>query len=70
MPDAERWTKKIKLGNETFVATFTRRPFREGLQASVDVHGTRVELGELGLGEQALIERLTAEIERIRKKAG
>ena len=48
---------------ERFELHFYRRPFREGLEVRVIVHGTEISLAELGLGELALLERAKARIE-------
>jgi len=59
----ETWKRSIEVCGEVFELLFIRRPFREGLEVHVTVHGTAIRLAELGLGERALIERATARIE-------
>ena len=63
-------TKKIKIGDREFIARFIQRPFREGLEVEVDVDGRTIRVGELGLGEEALINKVRAEIEKTLKCSG
>jgi hypothetical protein len=44
----------------TYEAVFVRRPFREGLEVRVECDGELLSVAELGLGEAALVERITA----------
>jgi hypothetical protein len=62
---AESWTRTVTVGGEDFEVRFLRRPFREGLQVTIVVHGKEISLGELGLGEQALLEAARVRIESI-----
>ncbi len=58
----ESWTKSITHNGETIEITFIRRPFREGLEAIARFRGKEVRIAELGLGENALIERIIKEL--------
>ncbi len=60
----ERFTKRFSHRGVRYLAVFYRRPFREGLEVSLEVRGKTIRVGELGLGERALIEKLKAEIDR------
>ncbi len=66
----ESWTREVEVCGESFELRFYRRPFREGLEVRVTVHGTEISLGELGLGELALLERAKARIEEQLRSAG
>ena len=61
----ERWTRTVTVAGEAFEVHFLRRPFREGLQVTIVVRGTEISLGELGLGEQALLEAARSRIQEI-----
>ena len=52
------WKKLIIINGEEVEVTFIKRPFREGLEIEATYHGERVRLGDLGLGEEGLIEAL------------
>jgi hypothetical protein len=61
--------KRFKHHGISYVAVFKKRPFREGLEVSVTLpSGSVLSVGELGLGEKALIEKLKAEIDRAAEK--
>ena len=66
MSGERRWKRTLTVNNETFRVVFSERPFREGLQVSTMVGATPLVIAELGLGEQAALERLRAEILRVR----
>ncbi|WKZ56639.1 MAG: hypothetical protein QY326_07880 [Bdellovibrionota bacterium] len=59
----ESWQKHFQHRGVTYCAEFVKRPFREGIEVSVEVDGTVIRFAELGLGEQALIHRLKFEID-------
>ncbi len=59
----DRWSRFIEVGGETFEVIFFRRPFREGLEARMQVRGVEISLAELGLGEQELLQRARERIE-------
>jgi hypothetical protein len=64
----ERWERKILVDGERYIAVFIRRPFREGLEVYVDCHGATLSVPELGLGEAALLEKVSELIrEHLRK---
>jgi len=65
----ESWTRTITVDGEAFEVRFFRRPFREGLEVTVDVHGTELRLSELGLGEIALLELATTRIRELLQRA-
>jgi len=56
------WQREIIINGAPVVITFIKRPFREGIEAKVTLGDKTVTLAELGLGEQALIERIRGEI--------
>lgn len=63
--NVETYSKNFSHNGKSYNAVFIKRPFREGLEVSVEIEKDKVlRVGELGLGELALIERLKAEIER------
>ncbi len=66
MSDARRWKRTIRIGEESFEVEFCQRPFREGLEVVAVVDGEVVHFGELGLGENAVGERLQTEIAKVR----
>lgn len=55
---------KIQHRNKEYKIHFIKRPFREGLEARVEINGEQVVIAEMGLGKLALIERIKAEIDR------
>ena len=61
MEDSTR-QRDIIINGETVTVTFIKRPFREGIEAKVTLGDKTVTIAELGLGEQALIERIRGEI--------
>lgn len=61
----ESWTRTVTVDGEEFEVRFLRRPFREGLQVTIVVRGSEISLGELGLGEQALLEAACSRIAAI-----
>ena len=61
-----RYRKNFRYRGRSYQAQFIKRPFREGLEVSVRLgNGERLRIGELGLGEHALLERICGEIDRI-----
>ena len=60
----ERYSKRFSYRGQRYTARFYRRPFREGLEVSIQIGSKTIRVGELGLGEKALIEKLKAEIDR------
>ena len=58
----DRWSVPFEVDGVSYEAHFSRRPFREGCEVTVQVGDEVIRLGDLGLGEQALIERLRGEI--------
>lgn len=57
--------RTIIVDGEPYVVRLIKRPFREGIEARVTVKGTELVVGDLGLGQAALQERLSAEIRRV-----
>lgn len=60
----KQWTKRFQYKGVRYSALFTQRPFREGLEVSLELDGTTISVAELGLGQKALIECLKHEIDR------
>jgi hypothetical protein len=67
----EVWERPFEVNGVSFLATFHRRPFREGLEVRCEVPSGTLRVSELGYGETALLELLKervalelAEIER------
>lgn len=57
----ERWSRQIDVAGSIFDAEFVRRPFREGIEVRVALpDGDVICVAELGLGEKALLEKLSA----------
>lgn len=56
----ENETKRqsIDIDGKSYEIVFVKRPFREGLEARIVLAHKTIAVAELGLGEQALIERL------------
>lgn len=63
----EEWTVRFEVDGQPYDAHFVRRPFREGLEVSVEVGDATITLAELGYGEAAILQALE---ERIRKLVG
>jgi hypothetical protein len=64
----EERTRQIEIDGVQYELHFSRRPFREGCEVTVlrSNDGTvMLRIAELGFGEQATIERVTAELRRI-----
>jgi hypothetical protein len=57
----EHWYRTITIRGKEFEAEFVRRPFREGLEVRIVLpDGQVLSVAELGLGENALLEKATA----------
>lgn len=54
----------VQVGGRDFEVSVRTRPFREGGEAFVNLDGTIIRVADLGLGEEALRERVVKEIER------
>ena len=61
----KRWTREFEHRGRRHRAEFIQRPFREGLEVRLTAAGEVICLAELGLGEQALVARLKAELDRL-----
>jgi len=59
----ESWKRSIDVQGVPFTLIFLRRPFREGLEVRIETPWGLVSVPELGLGEQALLERARALLE-------
>ena len=59
MTARDSWVREFEVDGETYRATFVRRPFREGLEVVIDLPAGPLRLAELGLREQALLEKAT-----------
>lgn len=53
-----------------FIARTFSRPFREGQEVTVELGTRTVRIAELGFGEQATIEKLKAELDKIWDEEG
>jgi hypothetical protein len=60
----EKWTEQFEHRGTTYSAEFVRRPFREGLEVSVLVGEDILKIAELGLGSNALVEKLRSMIDQ------
>ncbi len=58
--------KKYIIDGEEVLVTILKRPFREGQEILVTYRDEEFSLPEYGFGEEALKEKLTAEIQRRR----
>lgn len=56
--DASEWERRIEVAGEVYTARFIKRPFREGIEVRVDHPAGTISVAEMGLGEQALLERV------------
>lgn len=54
----EVWERSFEVEGLKYVATFHRRPFREGLEVRCELPTGTLRLSELGYGEIALLELL------------
>ncbi len=61
----EDFTRIFSHRKKRYRAFFRRRPFREGLEVSLQVGEHTIRIGELGLGEKATIQKLKAEIDKL-----
>ncbi len=59
----ECWTREIEVQGRSYLATFIKRPFREGIEVRIDTPWGVISIAELGLGEQALVEKARSLIE-------
>ena len=67
----EEYSKDFEVDGVPYTAYFVRRPFREGIEISVEVDGEVITLAEFGFGEKSALEALTEKIrESKRKKKG
>lgn len=64
----ESWHRNFQHRGVTYCAEFVKRPFREGIEVSVEIDGSVIRIAELGLGEQALLHRLKFEIDSVLRK--
>jgi hypothetical protein len=58
-----RWVREIEVEGKIYTATFIKRPFREGIEVRIETPWGVISVAELGLGEQALLEKAQALIE-------
>lgn len=63
LSSGEEWTAEFEVDGTSYTAMFFRRPFREGIEVSVEAHGEVITISEFGFGEQALIEALKGRIQ-------
>jgi len=55
---ADEWEREIEVDGSVYRVTFIKRPFREGLEVRVPTAEGVISVAELGLGEQALLEKV------------
>jgi hypothetical protein len=53
----QEWERIIEVNGMRFEAQFVQRPFREGIEVRINTLNGIVTVAELGLGEQALLEK-------------
>jgi hypothetical protein len=56
--EADEWDREIEVEGRVYRVTFIKRPFREGLEVRVETSEGLISVAELGLGEQALLEKV------------
>lgn len=59
----DRWYREIEVKGTIYRANFIKRPFREGFEVRIETPWGIISVAELGLGEQALLEKAQALIE-------
>jgi len=62
---AQEFSRSFIHKKKRYRAVFKSRPFREGLEVSVAVGEKVIRIGDLGLGVEAAIQKLRAEIDKI-----
>lgn len=62
--ESEEWQREIEVEGRVYLVTFVKRPFREGLEVRVDTPDGTISVAELGLGEQALLEKVKSLLKR------
>jgi len=58
--EASEWSREIEIDGVVYQAVFLKRPFREGLEVRVTLPDETIAVAEMGLGENALLERVRA----------
>jgi hypothetical protein len=58
----EVWSRSFEVEGRMFEAVFSRRPFREGLEVTIEVDGKTLRLAEFGFGETAMLEKAKAAV--------
>ncbi|MFN4897107.1 MAG: hypothetical protein ACK5GN_14320 [Pseudomonadota bacterium] len=56
--EAQEWTREIEVDGKSYLVHLVKRPFREGLEVRIDLPGGTLRVAEMGLGEQALTEKI------------
>jgi hypothetical protein len=59
---AKRRQREIEVAGQKYQVTFIQRPFREGLEVEVACGDEILRFAELGLGEEAVLEKIRAAI--------
>lgn len=62
--EAREWEREIEVDGTRYVARFIKRPFREGIEVRVELSEETISIAEMGLGEQALLERVRTSISK------
>jgi hypothetical protein len=58
--EASEWSREIEIDGVVYQAVFLKRPFREGLEVRVSLPDETISVADMGLGENALLERVRA----------
>jgi hypothetical protein len=58
--EASEWSRELEIDGVVYRAVFIKRPFREGLEVLVTLPEQTISVADMGLGENALLERIRA----------
>lgn len=56
--EASEWVRELEVNGQIYRALFIKRPFREGIEVRVEGPDGTLCVSEMGLGEQALLEKI------------
>lgn len=56
--EACEWVRELEVDGRVYRALFIKRPFREGIEVRVEGPDGTLCISEMGLGEQALLQRI------------
>ncbi len=65
---AEHWSLTVEVKGMLFEIECVRRPFREGVQVSIETPRGVVSFSEFGLGDSALLEKARSMISALYKE--